>query len=582
MLKIHSKITRKLLHRFFSIYTIIFCILASLVLAGSIFLLLNNIRRTAALSVSAISDALYTFERNIQEKAYFLISMDELTELLSAYYQSPNEVNRARINLYLGSFQTADSNLRYIMLDDGNGTVFHSINHSSSGIEHFLQSQPSYQEMYSLDSSYFSPILTEGFSDTSAPYCYFVTRRHILQDTYMITLCYEARPLLLSIENGSQNLDSLQIYNGQRECFYQSGSSSDTSYPDYLSNFSTLSGGFLSAGGYHYVALDSYSSSYIVGTLSLSTLLSRFLILAAVLLSVYFIPLILALLSVIRINDRLLAPIGQLTEEISSFSLGQEPIHIYSTQDEIEDLSRSFHAMTLDINQQANMISQKEREKAVTYYQLLTTQLDPHFIYNTMNIINILARDHSYEDIIRVNTALTRVLRERLNTQNTTFEKIRKEIETLQQYQIIMDYRYHHQVSIEYDIDPSVWDQRIPKNILQPLAENSYYHGLSDEDGEIQGTIGVFIYPVDEELILEISDDGRGFTPDSLQKVLESFHTEGESFQDQRAHIGLNNIYRRLGYLYQDQFSMEIRSEPDCGATIILTLPMNPPGFPAA
>ena len=183
----------------------------------------------------------------------------------------------------------------------------------------------------------------------------------------------------------------------------------------------------------------------------------------------------------------MLHPIAMLAEQIHTFSLGDNAVNILHTDDEIEDLSLSFHKMTVNINQQAETLARQERNEAITYYKLLATQTDPHFIYNTMNIINILARQGNFNEIIQVNTALTRVLRERLNTQNIVFEKIDKEIAALKQYQTIMDYRYHHQVTFEYDIDPSVLQLVIPKNILQPLAENSYYHGLTREDGSISG-----------------------------------------------------------------------------------------------
>ena len=173
----------------------------------------------------------------------------------------------------------------------------------------------------------------------------------------------------------------------------------------------------------------------------------------------------------------MLRPISLLRDQVKKFSIGDEPVQFFETEDEIGELSHSFYDMAVNINQQSSELSRKEYEKAVTYYKLLTTQLDPHFIYNTMNIINILARQGAYEDIIKVNTALTRVLRERLNTQNTTFENVSNEIVTLKQYQLIMDYRYHNQVKVEYDIDESILDKKIPKNILQPLVENAYYHG---------------------------------------------------------------------------------------------------------
>ena len=231
--------------------------------------------------------------------------------------------------------------------------------------------------------------------------------------------------------------------------------------------------------------------------------------------------------------------------------------------------------MAQNINKQSLDLSEKEREKAVTYYKLLTTQLDPHFIYNTMNIINILARQEAYEDIIKVNTALTRVLRERLNTQNTTFETIQNEIEALKQYQLIMDYRYHNQVVVEYEIDETILDMKIPKNILQPLMENAYYHGLSTDQGEILGNIDVLIYPLEEELVIEISDNGKGFSPERLQEIRDNL-LHATLHSEKEAHIGMENIYRRISYLYGDRFSMDIQSEEGHGSAIILTFPLEP------
>lgn len=258
---------------------------------------------------------------------------------------------------------------------------------------------------------------------------------------------------------------------------------------------------------------------------------------------------------------------------MKKFSIGDEPVQFFETEDEIGELSHSFYDMAVNINQQSSELSRKEYEKAVTYYKLLTTQLDPHFIYNTMNIINILARQGAYEDIIKVNTALTRVLRERLNTQNTTFENVSNEIVTLKQYQLIMDYRYHNQVKVEYDIDESILDKKIPKNILQPLVENAYYHGLSADTGEIQGNIEILIYPLEDELIIEISDDGKGFSEKRLMEIRENLK-HATMHKEKEAHIGMENIYRRISYLYGDNFSMDIQSEEGHGSTIVLTFPL--------
>lgn len=578
MFQPHSKITRKLIHRFLMVYTVIFLILALLILTASGVLMLRSARQTTYSSTALSRDALYSFERGIQEKTYFLTSLDSLEALMKAYRQDPSAENYERVNLCLGSFQSSDSNLHFVMVEDEEGTLFHSINYASTGIMEFLQNQEAYLDMADKTASYFSPIITEGFSGYQSPYCYYLTRQPLLGSTCLITLCYDAQSLVQSLQSESQRLSSLEIYNSYEECIYpSSGSEAPSAFPGFLHENAALSYGFLDFSGYHYVTMDTYSSSYIIGTIALEELLADFLLLALGLFAVYFIPLAFALFAVFPVSDRLLAPIRDLTDKVRRFTLGSAPVELCLTGDEIEDLSRSFHQMTLDINSQAQMIAQSEREKAVTYYKLLTTQLDPHFIYNTMNIINILARNQAYEDIIRVNTALTRVLRERLNTQNTTFERISKEIETLKQYQLIMDYRYHNQVQIDYQVDSSVLSNRIPKNILQPLVENSYYHGLTREDGVIQGNISILIYPLNQELVIEISDDGIGFEPQKLKKIRQNLSSLKEH-PDEEAHIGIENICRRIRYLYQTDFSIDIQSEPGFGAAIILTLPLHPPG----
>jgi sensor histidine kinase YesM len=573
--KKYSRITSKLLHQIFLIYSVIFGLMAILILSASAGILLYSTNRTISADVSLISDSFNTYWKNIQEKSYLLTSMDELHTLLKLYAEEPSEENYQRINLSLNSFRASDSKLIFVMMEDSSETVFHSINYANSGISDFIRSQEGYKEVLSKKTSLLSPVLTEGFSGVSSPYCYYLTTHTINGEDYLVTLCYDAQTLVQNIQTESQNLDTLQLYNTSGLCLYQTPES-DTAreFPDFIRDSAATSGRHLNLNGYQYYEMDYYYSTYAIGTVSLSHLFQNLLLVVALLFVIYFVPLLSVSIYLIPVNERLLQPIGELTRNVQDFSLGQQPIQIYATGDEIEDLSRSFQKMSININQQSEALTQKEHEKAVTYYKLLTTQLDPHFIYNTMNIINILARQQAYEDIIRVNTALTRVLRERLNTQNTTLEEVQYEIQTLKQYQVIMDYRYHNQVQVDYDIESSVLTRKIPKNILQPLIENSYYHGLTRDDGTITGNIGIVIYAMDEELVIEISDDGQGMSPERLQDVRSLFQSSASS-PDEDAHIGIANIYNRIQYLYGNNFTMDIQSEPGHGTTIVLTLPLD-------
>ena len=141
-----------------------------------------------------------------------------------------------------------------------------------------------------------------------------------------------------------------------------------------------------------------------------------------------------------------------------------------------------------------------------------------------------------------------------------------------------MNYRYHNRVSFTYDIDPAVSLYLIPKNILQPLAENSYYHGLIQEDGTIRGNIDLAIYEMDRQIIIELSDNGIGISPERLAALHKTLLSPPALVSDEAtAHIGIENIYRRVQYLYHNHFSMDIQSTPGHGTTVSLSLPLSPP-----
>lgn len=572
-----SRITRKLSRRFLFIYSILFGLLSFVILGFAGFLLYYQTSQTASAQINITSDSVNFYQKELIDKVYLLTSMKGLTDRLEYYKNAPDISNYEKINLYLSEYQSGDAMLRYISLKAPNGKVFHSLNHYGSGIQEFLEEQPHYQELLSRTSSYISPVLTEGFTDSS-PYCYYLSNQTICGQDFLVAICYDAQALVKNITTASQGLSAFSLYNVQEELLYHFGSNTDTTFSDFLNTADNTVQHVFRTDGLHFY-LSSYESSiYIEGNIFWTALMKNFFLLALCLLLLYFVPLAAALLYLIPVNEQLLHPITLLADQVHDFSLGDSAVDIYRTNDEIEDLSIAFHKMTANITRQANELAIQERKEAITYYKLLATQTDPHFIYNTMNIINILARQGNFEEIIQVNTALTRVLRERLNTQNVIFERIEKEVEALKQYQLIMNYRYHNRVSFTYDIDPAVSLCLIPKNILQPLAENSYYHGLIQEDGTIRGNIDLAIYEMNQQIIIELSDNGIGISPEHLTALHKTLLSPPALVSDKAtAHIGIENIYRRVQYLYHNHFSMDIQSTPGHGTTVSLSLPLSPP-----
>lgn len=574
MFQVHSKISRKIVKRFLFAYTVIFCILAVLILGGTGIFFLYNTSRSISSKIILITDVWDDFETTRQEQVYTLFSSDNLVRYLQDWYRTPSSQNRERINLCLANFQTSLSGIQYLLMEDDEGTVFHSLNGSSSEIQDILKNSPGYRNTQENGGAYLSPVETAKNGEMAAVYLNYTDSQDIYGHTLTTCFCYDVQSLVRNIENAGEGLDSVQIYNAYGEELYGTAGNQTDSFSGIADTESGIFHCNFTKTGISMINGSRNTLVYTIGTVTYAHLLKDFSLLFVFLLGIYFIPVLLVLLYIIPANDKMLHPISRLCRQVQSFSLGAEPPLICDSDDEIGELSQSFYKMAVNINRQSLEISEKEREKAETYYKLLTTQIDPHFIYNTMNIINILARQEAFEDIIKVNTALTRVLRERLNTQNTTFEDVRHEIEALKQYQLIMDYRYHNQVTVEYDVNESVMHEKIPKNILQPLMENAYYHGLATDSGEIKGNIEILVYPLEDSLVIEVSDNGKGFSEERLKEIRENLlHTT--LHKKKEAHIGMENIYRRISYLYGDDFTMDIQSQPGHGSVIILTFPLD-------
>lgn len=192
---------------------------------------------------------------------------------------------------------------------------------------------------------------------------------------------------------------------------------------------------------------------------------------------------------------------------------------------------------------------------------------------NTMNIINIMARNGRTQDILAVNNALIRMLRDRLNVNTSPYATVRGEVQMLRQYVLIVEYKYGAHIDITYEFNHLVEDAPIPKGILQLLVENALVHGLMGaEDDALHGSISVAIYPeADERLVIEVNDDGRGIDAERLEYMRA--HKFDISTAKEDSHIGLNNIYKRLEYLYPGNFQMDIFSHKGDGTSVVISIP---------
>ena len=236
--------------------------------------------------------------------------------------------------------------------------------------------------------------------------------------------------------------------------------------------------------------------------------------------------------------------------------------------DELETMGSVFNMMV-------EQIIEHERYEKEMQYTILISEIDPHFVYNTLNTITYLARLKRSDDIISVNKALIAMLKDRLKLKDyKTYDIVQNEVEVINQYMIIQQYLLGDSIKLVWEINDGLNMSQIPKNILLPLVENAIFHGLlakKDEYGEvIPGEIVVSLCREDDKSIILIKDTGKGM---HSEKIMEFFHFCDEKPTVVGEHIGIKNIFMRLNYLYGDKFKIEAKSEIDIGTIIKITIP---------
>ena len=246
----------------------------------------------------------------------------------------------------------------------------------------------------------------------------------------------------------------------------------------------------------------------------------------------------------------------------------------YSVRSDINS-SDELEAMGLIFNIMTEKIIEHEKQEKEMQYAILISEIDPHFIYNTLNTITYLAQLGQTEDIINVNTALISMIKDRLRLKGyESFDLLINEVEVINQYLVIQNYLYGDKIKLIWKISDDLMTRRIPKNILQPLIENAILHGLlanKDAGGRIlPGEITVSVYEPENSLKLIIDDNGKGMSAEVVNKYFRaSQKTETVAGEN----IGIKNIIMRLQYLFADSWKIDVESEIGKGTSIEITFP---------
>lgn len=261
------------------------------------------------------------------------------------------------------------------------------------------------------------------------------------------------------------------------------------------------------------------------------------------------------------------APIQRLVDKMKSASAGKLDISVsYSSNDELAVLYNQFNLMMQKIQTLLNDIYEEQNAKQKMEVQLLQSQINPHFLYNTLNTIKSLIELDMKETAVKAVSAMSAFYRNSLS-KGQFIIPLRQELILTEQYLYIQNLRYMDFVDYEITYESS-WEDHgaeIPKLTIQPVVENIFVHGLTNQMCHIHLNVSI----KNNTIYISISDNGSGIPREKLTELNRSIR----DFKTARYSFGLPSINHRISLLYGENYGLTIKSSPESGTTVTIAIP---------
>ncbi|MCI9315978.1 MAG: sensor histidine kinase [Lachnospiraceae bacterium] len=268
------------------------------------------------------------------------------------------------------------------------------------------------------------------------------------------------------------------------------------------------------------------------------------------------------------ISSRITTPIQKLERSVNAIEAGDLDTEVYMGGSyEIRHLGRSIGDMARRIKALMEDIVAEHESKRRSEFDTLQSQINPHFLYNTLDIIVWMIENEQKQEAVKVVTALARFFRISLS-KGKSIITVRDELEHVRNYLTIQQMRFKNKFVYRIEAAEDVMDLVSLKLMLQPLVENAIYHGMEFMDGD--GEICVEVYCEARELWFRISDNGLGMTQQQAAGLLgEKHHVSSR----RGSGIGVKNVNERIKLYFGDDYGLSIQSEPDEGTIVSIHLP---------
>ncbi len=268
----------------------------------------------------------------------------------------------------------------------------------------------------------------------------------------------------------------------------------------------------------------------------------------------------------IFISRKVSQPIKRLEKQMKLVENGDFSIALeVKGEDEVKKLSKSFSIMVSRIRQLMEEIIREQEQKRRSEFKALQAQINPHFLYNTLDSIIWMNENQKHEGVTTMVAALAQFFRVSIS-RGKEFISVSDEIEHARSYLIIQKVRYKDKFDFSIEAMEEVLNQKTIKLILQPILENAIYHGINklQEKGEII----IRVYIEDGCTVFSVSDNGYGIKPEVLRSILDK-EPSGEPVSG----VGLKNVNERIKLYYGNEYGIKIVSELDVGTIVYVRIP---------
>ena len=271
------------------------------------------------------------------------------------------------------------------------------------------------------------------------------------------------------------------------------------------------------------------------------------------------------------ISRKISKPIRKLDESVKTYEAGGKPDIYIGGSSEIRHLGYSVQRSYERIETLMGEIIRQQNERRKSELDALQSQINPHFLYNTLESITWMVEAQKNEEAVIMISELAKLLRVSLS-RGKTIIPVKDELQHSRSYMTIQLVRYKERFQMEFQTDKEIEDYCIVKLVIQPILENAIYYGVGNMDEDDEGKITVRGEKKEDDIYIIIEDNGMGMRKEVLENILK----DNNKVPKHGSGVGVINVHSRIQLMFGEQYGLEIYSEPDEGTRVVIHIPAIP------